>query len=136
MDKICYRCLESKEEALFKRDYKNKEIIKYTNLCLDCSKIVFKEWRILNKEKYNKHYRTRRWERKLRAIEYKGSICECCKQKVHPAAFDFHHIDPKEKDTDPGLMMSCSDEKLFLELDKCVLLCSNCHREEHFKNGY
>ena len=138
--KKCYRCQQEKEETLFKRNYKKRKDpteIRYTNLCSVCDQEVFKVWRKGPKQaEYNKKYRERRLERKKRAIIYKGSKCEHCSLEVHPAAFDFHHLDKTQKDTDPGLMMSCSDEVLFLELDKCVLLCANCHRVEHFINGY
>ena len=48
---------------------------------------------------------------------------------------DFHHKDPKEKDFNIGDFLrdkpfNKSAEK---ELDKCMLLCANCHREEHVR---
>lgn len=58
-----------------------------------------------------------------------------CGGVFHHSAFDFHHIDPTTKEKDPGLMMTHSDEVLFKELDKCILLCANCHRIRHY-NGY
>ena len=138
--KTCYHCSSTKDQTLFKKDYKkqNNNAVKYTNLCLNCDKIIYKEWRTnpKNKERYNKGFRTRRFARKQRAIEYKGGKCSYCGIVVHPAAFDFHHLDKTQKDIDPGLLMTSSDAKLFVELDKCILLCANCHRLEHFKNGY
>ena len=97
---------------------------------------AFKIWRVNHKDRYNKLYRERRLARKERAVQYKGGVCTHCKQIVHVAAFDFHHLDTTQKDIDPGLLMSASDEVLFKELDKCILLCANCHRKEHFINGY
>jgi hypothetical protein len=131
----CYKCFIEGEDTLFKLDYKYKPP-KPSNICIQCNVKDNKKYRQLYKELYNKKAKERRNERKLRAIEYKGNACEHCKQSFHPAAFDFHHLDPKQKDRDPGLMMSASDETLFKELDKCILLCSNCHRIYHFKNGY
>ena len=136
--KTCNKCGENKEEALFKKDYKPQYTVngrvKYTNTCSACDVQLYKIWRVGRKDYYNTRYRIRRIERKIRAIEYKGGVCMHCGLEVHPSAFDFHHLDPTQKDQDPGLMMSCSDEKLFLELDKCILLCANCHRIEHFKD--
>lgn len=59
-----------------------------------------------------------------------------CGGTFHFSAFDFHHRDRETKDKDPGLMMGLKDEKLFAELDKCDLLCANCHRIHHFHEGY
>ena len=46
---------------------------------------------------------------------------------------DFHHINPKEKDPKAGSMWMWSRQRLKKELDKCILVCANCHREEHIK---
>lgn len=76
----------------------------------------------------------RRLELKFKAHQYKGGKCEICGFKGLPASFDFHHIDPKTKSysisNDPHTR---SWDKLKLELDKCQLLCANCHREVEFK---
>jgi hypothetical protein len=76
----------------------------------------------------------RRLELKFKAHKYKGGKCEECGFKGLPASFDFHHIDPKTKSfsisSDPHTR---SWEKLKEELDKCQLLCANCHREVEFK---
>lgn len=65
-------------------------------------------------------------------LKYKGSKCQCCGYNKCSEALEFHHIDPSQKD------FSISDRDLTLdwdtvkkELDKCVLVCSNCHREIH-----
>lgn len=58
-----------------------------------------------------------------------------CNKEFHVAAFDFHHKNPDEKEIDPGLLMQQKDEVLFKELDKCMLLCANCHRILHYEEG-
>lgn len=64
-------------------------------------------------------------------IEYKGSICEKCGKKFRDEVFDFHHVNPKEKEFGIGSFKVLNLEKLKKEADKCMLLCSNCHRELH-----
>ena len=74
----------------------------------------------------------RRKRIKLDAIEYKGGKCEKCGYNKCVGALEFHHSDPKEKDfhiSQSG--HSRSWERVKDELDKCVLLCSNCHKEIH-----
>jgi hypothetical protein len=45
---------------------------------------------------------------------------------------DFHHINPEEKSYDIKSLMGRKWETVRSEIDKCILLCSNCHREEHW----
>ena len=74
------------------------------------------------------------WRRrvKLKLVEYKGGKCENCGYNTCIDALEFHHKDPNEKDfTISG--KSWSFEKLKIESDKCILVCSNCHKEIHMK---
>lgn len=74
----------------------------------------------------------RRRELKILAIEYKGGKCVECGYNKSPAALEFHHLDPSQKDF--GISKkgtTCSLEKIKPELDKCILVCANCHREIH-----
>ncbi len=67
---------------------------------------------------------------KLKAIEYKGGGCIKCDYNKCVYALQFHHFNPAEKDFSiSGVTKSWDIIKR--ELDKCVLLCSNCHFEQH-----
>ncbi len=69
---------------------------------------------------------------KNKLVEYKGGECERCGYKKCIEALEFHHRDPNEKDfTISG--KSWSFDRLKSESDKCMLLCSNCHKEIHFE---
>lgn len=75
----------------------------------------------------------RRKKIKLLAIEYKGSKCNNCGYNKYPAVLEFHHLESEKKEFSiSGKGNIVSWEKLKIELDKCVLLCANCHRELHF----
>lgn len=87
------------------------------------------------KQRQNIRNRIIRFNNKEEAVKYKGGVCEHCKLVVHTAAFDFHHTDPAEKDVDPGILLRGSKEKLYKELDKCILLCANCHRIFHWQEA-
>ncbi len=66
------------------------------------------------------------------AVEYKGGKCEKCGYNKCLEALDFHHLDPSQKDfilSDRNLILSWQEIKK--ELDKCILVCANCHREIH-----
>ncbi len=66
------------------------------------------------------------------SIEYKGGLCQICGYKKYPGALDLHHLDATTKEFgigDKGYTRSW--EKVKKELDKCILVCANCHREVH-----
>ena len=71
---------------------------------------------------------------KIKLIEYKGGECEICGyDKKMPSVYDFHHIDPEQKDFNIGFKgRTYSIARMKKEVDKCLLLCANCHREIHF----
>jgi hypothetical protein len=70
--------------------------------------------------------------------EYKMAAgCMVCNYKRCPAALDPHHRDPGEKEFSIGSAKArnVSLEKLRIELEKCDILCANCHRELHYLGG-
>lgn len=60
---------------------------------------------------------------------YKCVHCGFTHKSTTP--FDFHHTDTTTKEYNPSNLMAASWEKLKKEIDKCVLLCKNCHALEH-----
>lgn len=62
---------------------------------------------------------------------YKGGKCERCEYNECSDALEFHHVDPKSKDPSFQSLRHWSLEKAKKEVDKCMLLCSNCHRAKH-----
>jgi len=73
---------------------------------------------------------------KIQAIEYKGNICGRCKGIFEPCVYDFHHVDPCIKEASSSTFLNWSWKNMKTELDKCTLLCANCHRLEHNTIGY
>lgn len=69
---------------------------------------------------------------KKKLVEYKGGKCERCGYDRCIDSLEFHHLDPNEKDFTIG-GKSFSFERLRIESDKCILICSNCHKEIHFE---
>ena len=69
--------------------------------------------------------------RKL-AIEYKGGKCMLCGYDRCLQALEFHHLRNTGKDfsiSDKGYTRSW--ERVKREINKCILVCANCHRELH-----
>ena len=65
-------------------------------------------------------------------VEYKGGACNSCGYKKCIGALEFHHMDPSIKEFQlSSSARSAFNDRVKQELDKCILLCSNCHREQH-----
>lgn len=74
----------------------------------------------------------RRKKIKQMAIDYKGGKCKICGYNRYPGALEFHHIDENGKDFRLSVKgLTRSWERTGQELDKCILVCSNCHKEIH-----
>ena len=108
--------------------------------CSDCKKNLDKSQfyrknakRLQSKCKncHNRYCQDRWVQRKKIAVEYKGGACGDCKSIYPMPVFEFHHLDPSQKKFSWNKMRLVSDKKLYQELDKCALLCANCHRIRH-----
>jgi len=76
-----------------------------------------------------------KWAKKIKAVELLGGKCCKCGTKDY-LVLEFHHKDSSEKEGEIGkLIPSRRLSEITDELNKCMVLCKNCHAEEHFKNG-
>lgn len=84
-----------------------------------------------------KHQKTiLRRNMKLQAIKMLGGKCSICGYNKCVDALEFHHKNPKEKEFKLGSGNTMSWEEYKNELKKCILVCSNCHKEIHSRLGY
>ena len=112
-DRLCPKCKEilSIEKFYDRRGKKNN-----SPYCKDCM---------------NKITRSRQLATKTKAIQYLGGHCVICGYDKYQGSMQFHHKDPTIKDFTIGYHACWCFESIKKELDKCVLLCSNCHHEVH-----
>ena len=87
------------------------------NLCMQCL------------SKYNNIYKTNK--RKI-AVEHLGDKCVDCGNTYPSAVYDFHHLRDKKECVANMIRYNLKIETILEEVDKCVLLCANCHRIRHF----
>jgi transcription elongation factor Elf1 len=92
-----------------------------------------RDWTRRNSVKRQEHNRRnkqkiQRWYRELKNI----LSCIVCDEDEN-VCLDFHHLDPSGKDFNiPDLVnQGYGIEKIKTEVDKCVILCANCHRKVH-----
>jgi transcription elongation factor Elf1 len=71
----------------------------------------------------------RRRKIKNLATEYKGGKCQICGYNKYQGALDLHHIGGNKEFGIADKGYTRSWEKVKTELDKCILVCANCHRE-------
>lgn len=116
--KVCPKCKELKDTSDFYKRYDSNRN-DFSGYCKGCS---------------NNYHTNRVKEVKIKMIIYKGGKCCDCNldyKNTHYCVFDFHHLDPDTKDPNFKRIKYQKWDKIKDEIDKCVLLCSNCHRTRH-----
>ena len=102
------------------------------NICKECCNA---QARAKHKPgKRSEQQKKRVQQNKVKAIKYKEGKCQKCGIEyngTNAAVFDFHHLEPNTKEKNPASLMDNGWDKIKQEIDKCILLCSNCHRLEH-----
>ena len=94
----------------------------------------------MSDEEYERHRQGRLRRRRAKQTALFSMFdftCQHCGLREEALGFfEFHHIDPKNKDKEVGQMLnSASFDKVLEEVEKCVMLCPNCHKREHLKEG-
>lgn len=72
-------------------------------------------------------------EKRLKAIALLGGKCTHCGFDLYSGALDFHHVDASTKDVAFSSWRNWSWKRIAVELEKCILLCKNCHAMEHHR---
>lgn len=105
-------------------------------ICLQCYKAS-------KKKNFNKlgWYQKNRHKLKKFCFEYKGGKCKRCEVSTLPlCCYHFHHRDSREKEFEVGQLFGSSGErgmeKIMNELEKCDMLCANCHLITHWEENY
>ena len=131
--------MSSKEvrKAYYER---NKEIILEKargtyQLNRDVLLLYQKNYRIENKKVIHQKAQHKKQLRQQQAVERLGNCCSCCGKQYPNCVYDFHHVNPKEKLFSIGENPLIGKKKYFAEVDKCILLCANCHRMHHRKDS-
>lgn len=133
--KTCSKCNTPKNINCFSKRAKAIDGLK--NHCKDCDRLYNQN---CDKEERNKRklitQKKRREERRLKILEFlKNKGCACCNEK-DPVVMEFDHIDETTKEMCVSEMVSLcfSWEKIKAEIDKCQILCANCHRRKTAKD--
>lgn len=134
--RVCCRCKNEKDIEEFSFNNTSKNIRNKT--CKECFKEIRKNWY----HKYKKKIIEKNIANKNKNIvwfdEYKKTImCAKCGEN-HPACLDFHHTDPAKKEFNVSSIIygTYSVKTIMKEINKCIVLCSNCHRKLHYNENH
>lgn len=96
-------------------------------------KKYMKGWYAKNKTKHQAMV-ARRHEKLIQLIKSKRKQCILCPEN-HPSCLDFHHRDPESKEIEMSRLgtQGWSMKRILAEIEKCDVMCANCHRKEHWK---
>lgn len=136
-EKKCSICKQTKSLL----EFYTHNIHGYRSECKICAVDAANKYYHDNKEIKKEHFRRikrksmrrrrNRWRNVV--IEKFGLTCPDCGYKGPYVTFDFHHLDPSIKEINLGyLMVQALTKERLKELDKGILLCSNCHRIRHW----
>lgn len=114
--KICSKCnRELPVTHYHKNGFDSKGQQKYRGYCKDCANSLEKS----------------RYQKKKAFIDSQKHCCaKCGDTRVY--VLDFHHKDKDEKEFTIGKIKKGSLSLIQNEIDKCAVLCANCHREFHY----
>lgn len=112
--KVCSKCgVEKPVSEYHKNGFDRLGNQQYRGYCKTCA---------------NKRETERYWEKRAFVDSKRDKCAKCGDNRSY--VLDFHHKDPHEKSFTIG-KMSKGTEALQEEIEKCVCLCANCHREFH-----
>lgn len=130
--KYCLECSPFNSHNTFQLEKEIREGYKCSR-CGDTDPKNFTKGRYTECKRCRTKYNVRNMHKsKARAVQYLGGKCVCCGYTGRcNDVFDFHHINPEKKSKTFNRHLYWSWERQAAELDNCLLLCSNCHREFH-----
>lgn len=129
--KLCSICKTNKSTDSFYKNRKKKDGLQ--NYCKDCSL----KRRIEYYKKNSKYYKAKNKSQVTKARDFiqqakrKGNCSKCKDDRWY--VLDFHHLSKETKLDGLAKMVTrgYSLDNLQKEMEKCILLCANCHRELH-----
>jgi len=127
--KFCLKCSPFGSHNTHPDDPSKKSYKKQVNN----KRVKYSEWSDKAKKNHKSMQYYYRHKRLKKSIEYKGGKCEVCGYNKSKRALTFHHIHPKTKlfSLDSRNILTKNWDVIVKELDKCQLLCMNCHMELH-----
>ncbi len=135
MTKYCKRCDTTKIISEFNtRKGAKGKADGLQAYCKVCMKEYLRERYTATRETYARKMVERRKSIRHQFSQLKSTLCCKTCPENHPATLDFHHRDPTEKTicVADAVSYGWGMESILAEIEKCDVLCSNCHRKSHY----
>lgn len=128
--KICSKCGYAKPLEEYSKNKAKKDGLQ--TCCISCNKSRMQEYYKVNNVKEKKRIKVRRNALTEKIQEYKtDKKCAICKED-DICCLDFHHLnDDKDMGISQMVHWGYSWNRILTEINKCVILCANCHRKVH-----
>lgn len=133
MKRSCTKCNEEQDEDQFYVKKRPNSRTTIDTTCKSCHREYRKKHYLDNKQVYMdkakvSHARVKQWY-----VDYKETLsCSRCSQD-HPATLQFHHpSDDKEYNVATMVCSGHGIESIKREIEKCIVLCANCHSILHW----
>lgn len=131
---LCIKEKEKEKNRIAKRKYYNKHIKPTTNKFKKRDAENSRNYRRTHTEEINKRDSARKKEKRewINSLKNGKKCLKCGEDRLF--CLVYHHKDPKEKDFTISQCISYGygKERIVKEIEKCVLLCSNCHHHLHY----
>jgi hypothetical protein len=131
--KFCNRCQRPLPVSAFNKNKRKKDGLQ--SCCRECSKFNDKRYYENNKDK-RQSYNKKRLEELRRFLENLKLSKKClfCHFASYVTALEFHHLYDKDINISNAVRRGWSKQRILKEVDKCILVCVNCHRKIHHTN--
>lgn len=129
IDKVCRKCGETKPLSAYHPNKQCRGGVIAT--CRDCTIKRVKKWIDGHANVYREKINQRNRDRKREIVDYFGDKCFDCQVTYPQYVYEFHHLDSTQKDVNPSKALTWSEDRMWTELNKCVMLCANCHKVRH-----
>lgn len=131
--KKCAICKEDKDPSEFNKHKHRADGLQ--TVCRPCNRARSRKYYNENKEYHKKVIVVRNISARQKARDYIASIktkCSIC-DEVEKCCLEFHHIDPSKKEHTVSRLLASNPtiSTIQKEVDKCIILCANCHRKLH-----
>lgn len=129
--KICCRCKKEKPLSEFNRKSSNKDGLE--RYCKECHREKNRNHYVANKETYKESARKFKHQKREWYQELKQTLkCESCGEDKH-WRLSFHHKDDNKEDSVSQMVIKNRSKEIILEeIEKCQVLCHNCHSDVHY----
>lgn len=131
----CKDCSKSNNKKYY--DSHRQQILDNVAKYTESNKEKIKQYQLMyaqnNSEQIKEQRKEHSIDKRKKVDAYKTPCAKCGEDKLY--LLDFHHIDPSIKCFTIGNSYRGNDEKIQKEVEKCICLCANCHREFHYLYG-